>query len=172
MEYLCVDLLWGQKLYQKLRFVLVKYDGTQSILVSTCLNLEPEAIIRLYSRRFRVESCFREFKQQIGGFGYHFWTKAMPKLNHFSRKGSSDPLSKICDDKLRTAVQVVEGFVLFSCIAMGLLQMLSLRFSDSLNLPDFRYLRTHSSLVALRVLLCVSCTEIYSALSHCALIWL
>ncbi len=110
--------------------------------------MKPKAIIRLYSRRFRVESCFREFKQQTGGFGYHFWTKAMPKLNHFSRKGSSDPLDKICDDKLRTAVRAVEGFVMLSCVAMGLLQMLSLRFSGPLNLPAFRYLRTRSSLVA------------------------
>ncbi len=152
VEYLCVDLLWGQKLYQILRFVLVKYEGTQSILVSTCLDLEPEAIIRLYSRRFRIEGCFRELKQQIGGFGYHFWTRAMPKLNHFSKKGTSDPLGKISDDKLRTAVcdtvQAVEGFVMFSCIAMGLLQVLSLQFSDSLNLPDFRYLRTRSSCIA------------------------
>ncbi len=152
VEYLCVDLLWGQKLYQELRFVLVKYEGSQSILVSTCLDLEPDAIIRLYSRRIRIENCFREFKQQISGFGYHFWTRAMPKLNHFPRKGSSDPLGKICDHKLRSAVQTtiqaVEGFVMFSCIAMGLLQMLSLRFSDSLNLPNFRYLRTRSSCVA------------------------
>jgi len=37
---------------------------------------------------------------------------------------------------------------MFSCIAMGLLQMLSLRFSDSLHLPDFRYLRTRSSHIA------------------------
>ncbi len=152
VEYYCVNLLWGQKLYQQLRFVLVKYGNTQSILVSTCLDLEPEAIIRLYSFRFRIEGCFRELKQQIGGFSYHFWTRAMPKLNHFSKKGATDPLDKIDDEKLRTAVQstvrAVEGFVMFSCIAMGLLQMLSLRFSDSLNLPDFRYLRTHSSLVA------------------------
>ncbi len=152
VEYLCVDLLWGQKLYQMLRFVLVKYKNTHSILVSTCLDLTPEAIIRLYSYRFRIESCFRELKQQIGGFGYHFWTRAMPKLSHFSKKGTPDPLDKICDDKLRTAVQAtvraVEGFVMFSCIAMGLLQMLSLLYSNSLDLPNFRYLRTHSSCAA------------------------
>ncbi len=125
VEYLYVDLLWVQKLYQMLRFVLVKYEVTQSLLVSTCLDLAPETIIRLYSYRFRIEGCFRELKQQIG---------------------------KIRDDKLRTAIQAtvraVEEFVMFSCVAMGLLQMLSLQFSDSLNLPDFRYLRTHSSCVA------------------------
>ncbi len=48
-----------------LRFVLLKYGDTQSILVSTCLDLTPETIIRLYSYRFRIEGCFRELKQQI-----------------------------------------------------------------------------------------------------------
>lgn len=70
VEYLCMDLLWGQKLHQMLRFVLVKYGNTQSILVSSCLSLTPETIIRLYSCRFRIEGCFRELKQQIGGLPF------------------------------------------------------------------------------------------------------
>jgi len=152
VEYLCIALLWGQKLYQMLRFVLVKYGNTQSILVSTCLSLTPEAIIRLYSYRFRIEGCFRELKQQIGGFGYHFWTRAMPKLNHFRKKEASDPLDQMDDPKRRTAVQAtvraVEGFVMFSCIAMGLIQMMALQFSGTPQLHRLRYLRTQSSPVA------------------------
>ena len=54
VRYLCMDLLWGQGLYQKLRFVLVEYDGKQSILASTDLALLPLDIIELYSYRFRV----------------------------------------------------------------------------------------------------------------------
>jgi len=152
VEYLCIDLLWGQKLYQMLRFVLVKYGNTQSILVSTCLSLTPETIIRLYSCRFRIEGCFRELKQQIGGFGYHFWTRAMPKLNHFPKKESSGPLDKIDDPKLRTAVlatvRALEGFVMFSCIAMGLIQMFALQYSGTPEFQSFRYLRTLSCPVA------------------------
>jgi len=86
VEYLCVNLLWGLKLYQQLRFVLVKYGDTQSILVSTCLDLEPEAIINLYSCRFRIEGCFREFKQQIGGFGYHFLDAGHAKAQPFFKE--------------------------------------------------------------------------------------
>ena len=70
--YLCKDLLWGKKLYRKLRFVLVKYSTTTSILVCTDLDFSPERIIRLYSYRFKIECCFREFKQVIVGFSYHF----------------------------------------------------------------------------------------------------
>ena len=60
IRYYCTDLLWGQKLYQKLRFVLVEMDGIQSILASTSLSLEPLSIIRFYSYRFRIECTVRE----------------------------------------------------------------------------------------------------------------
>ena len=36
IRYYCINLLWGQKLYQELRFVLVEMNGVQSILASNC----------------------------------------------------------------------------------------------------------------------------------------
>jgi len=76
----------------------------------------------------------------------------MPKLNHFRKKESSNPLDKIDDPELRTAVQAtvraMEGFVMFSCIAMGLIQMIALQYSGTPELLCFRYLRTQSSSVA------------------------
>ncbi|WP_237690763.1 hypothetical protein [Paenibacillus caui] len=46
VHYLCLDLLWGQGLYQELRFVLVRFGDQLSILVSTDLTLEATDIIR------------------------------------------------------------------------------------------------------------------------------
>ena len=34
IHYYCINLLWGQQLYQELRFVLVEYNGIRSILLS------------------------------------------------------------------------------------------------------------------------------------------
>ncbi len=47
VRYYSVDLLWGQKMYQELRFVLAEYNGKKSILASTSLALSPLAVIRL-----------------------------------------------------------------------------------------------------------------------------
>ena len=72
--------------------MLVEMDGIQSILASTSLALEPLAIIRLYSYRFRTECSFRELKQQTGAFCYRFWSKHMPRLSYYQKKGGPTPM--------------------------------------------------------------------------------
>lgn len=148
ISFFCKDLLWGKQLYTRLRFVLVKYGETKSILVSTDLSLSPEQIIRLYSYRFKIESCFREFKQVITGFTYHFWSKEMPKLNKYAKSGT-DPLEQVTDEKAKEKIiaawSATERFVMTACIAMGLTQICSVRFSDMINRSAFRWLRTKSN---------------------------
>ena len=148
VSYYSLKLLWGQGLYQELRFVLVEFNGMRSILVSMDTALEPQTIIELYAVRFGIESLFREFKQQMGGFAYHFWTGSLPKLNHFARKEDADPLAHVEDSKSRTkileAIHAIESFVLCSSIAMGILQILSLDGRHSKKFTEARYLRTYS----------------------------
>ena len=148
--FLCVDLLWGEKLYQELRFVLVKLGTKTSIFVSTDLTLSPEQIIRLYSYRFKIECCFRELKQVIAGFAYHFWTSAMPKLDRYAKSGT-DQLEAVTAEKDRkritAAYNATQGFVMIACIAMGLLQIASLRFADEINASPLRWLRTRTNLI-------------------------
>lgn len=148
IRYYCVDLLWGQKLYQQLRFVLVEMDGIQSILASTSLELEPLSIIRLYSYRFRIECTFRELKQQIGAFCYHFWSKHMPKLNYYQKMNAPSPLEQVEDEKSRRnilkAVGAIEMHMVLSCIAMGILQSISIYLLGKLSSDQLRYQRTPS----------------------------
>ena len=138
LKYLCLDLLWGRGLYLPVRFVLVRYGQTRTILVSTDLSLEPTEIIRLYSYRVKIEGGFRTMKQDIGTMAYHFWTKAMEKINHFRK--ASDP------DQARTrillTVRATEMYIFLSCVAMGILQGISVEFDSAHFIGKLRYQRT------------------------------
>ena len=146
IRYYSVDLLWGQGLYHELRFVLLEYDNVQSILASTDLTVAPLDIVQLYSYRFRIEHTFRELKQELGGFSYHFWTKALPKLSHFKKKSDPDPIAQVTDPKKRRricqAIRATELYALLACIAMGILQALSIDFSNGVFSEPLRYQRT------------------------------
>lgn len=148
IRYYCINLLWGQKLYKELRFVLVEYRGIRSILVSTDLEQSPMSIIRLYSYRFKIECTFRELKQVIGGFSYRFWSKSMPKLKRYLKKSEAHPLEAVTEaaerNNIMGAIKAIEGYVMCSCIAMGMLQMISLHYSKNIDAIKFRYMRTPS----------------------------
>jgi hypothetical protein len=149
VKYLCRDLLWGRGILQKLRFVLVYMDGVKGIFVSTSFSLEPVTIIELYSFRFKIETCFRAFTQLISGFGFHFWSRIHPYFRHNeSNKKREFKIAGIKDEKTRAKIigvyQAMEAFVTVSCIALGILQICSLLFSDEINAAG-RWLRTYSN---------------------------
>ena len=148
VRFLSKIYLWGQKLYQPLQFVLAEYDGKQIILVSTDLMMTPEDIILAYSYRFKIEAMFREMKQQIGAFFYHFWTKATPQFNRYRNKETLDPLEEVTDSekqlKILETLMATERYLLLCCIVTGILQLLCLKYEGKIEVSNFRYLRTPS----------------------------
>ncbi len=151
IEYYCIDLLWGLKLYQKVRIVLVTYNGIRSILVCTSLELSALQIIQQYSYRFKIEIGFKELKHTLGAFAYHFWSKSMPKLNRFFKDINVSALEAITEPRVKSKIvetlRAIEGYVCMAIISLGLLQILSLKFSKQLNMSSFRWLRTKTNQV-------------------------
>jgi len=154
VSYLCVDLLWGDGLFQELRFVLTLVDGRESALVSTSLLLTPEKIIALYCCRAKIEVFFNAFKNAIKGFGYHFWSRLTPILKRRDPAKAADEKLKALGlslTKAKTSIintyKATEGFVMFCCIATGILQLIALTFTNYINAAPVRWLRTRTNIV-------------------------
>ena len=152
IKYYYIDLLWGSKLYRELRFVLVCYDDTQAILTTTNLDFSPIKVIELYCLRQKVEVSFFSLKHVVHGLASRFWSKSMPVLNRYWKKGDIDPLAFIDNPheqkNIIGALKAAEGFALCGCIALGLLQMVSLKFHEITNPKFIRWLRPYSSNVS------------------------
>lgn len=144
VKYYAVNLLWKQGLYQELRFVLVQYKDVNSILVTTDLSMEAEAVIRMYSHRFNIECTFKTMKQLIGVGCYHFWSKHMPKLNKYGETDIS-ALSEEAKNKILEVINAIEKYVMICCIATGTLQILLLTHSSIVSPQRLKYRRTISS---------------------------
>ena len=75
----------------------------------------------------------------------------MPKLKRYLKKGEIAPIDTITDQKERKhielTVKAIEGYVQLSCITMGIIQLLSLNFSEEMQRGTFRYLRTPSKAI-------------------------
>ena len=150
VSYMCVNLLWGRDLFQEIRFVLVNLDDSQIILACTGLDIDPRRIIELYCYRFKIETLFRAFKQTLGGFACRFWTRRMPAFKLFAKAVEMEArveavTADISRESIINTYDAIEGFVMFACIAMGLIQLCALKFSNVINKNENRWLRTSSS---------------------------
>lgn len=144
---LCLDLLW-RPLGDTLRFVLVK-DGEQKfILICSDLSMLPAEIVTLYARRFKIELTFKMLKHVIGGFCYHFWTKAwpVPTGQTLAFEHLRD-MPKTTQRRIADAMNAVEAFVNLAMIATGLLQVLAIEHAEAIRNRHQWWLRTYSSVI-------------------------
>jgi len=144
--FLCVDLIW-KPIKEKVRFVLV-IDGKDCfVLMCSDLNLAPLDIISAYSYRFKIEVNFKVLKHLIGAFFYHFWTAVWPDIANRNESDLSACTAKRTQKLIAQTTNAIEGFVIFGCIATGILQILALNFHQTIWKHYRGWLRTVTSTI-------------------------
>lgn len=107
-------------------------------LASTSRFLEQLlALIRTYSCRFRIEYTFSELKQQTVAFCCHYFSKHMPKLSCYQKKGEPAPIAQVESGKVRKKIMemvcAVAMHMILSCIAMETLQLLTFQLTSRIT---------------------------------------
>ncbi len=146
VSFLCLDLIW-KPVKEKIRFVLVR-DGKECfILMCSDLHLAAAEIIKAYSYRFKIEVNFKVLKHVMGVFFYHFWTSVWPKIG----KCNESNLDSINDERserlIKEAMDAIDGFVNFGCIATGILQIIAMNHNESIWKKYLGWLRTVTSVI-------------------------
>lgn len=142
IRYRYADLLI-KRLGILVRFVAVIHPTRgRCILMCTDLLLPAIEIIRLYGLRFKIEVSFKQTLRTIGSYAYHFWMRCMTPL----RRSSGDQYLHRKSENYRNAVKrkvaAYHRFIQIGLIAQGLLQYLSISFSDLVWAKFGSWLRT------------------------------
>ncbi len=128
IQFRTVDLLW-RPVGKVVRFVLVKHPTRGKIvLLSSSLELDPLAMIRLYGLRFKIEVSFKQAIHTIGTYNYHFWMKPMKKLRFRSGDQHLENKSEDYRKAVKRKMDAYHRFVQIGCIVQGLLQHLAINF--------------------------------------------
>lgn len=139
-----LDLLW-KPTGNLIRFVLAVTKRGPIILMCSDLHQEPVVALELYCARIRIETMFDMLKNLMGVFQYRFWTKGCPihsrkpRKNKYLKKPDNNQLgrAKLC-------FAAYERFVMTGAIALGLLQLISVKYESSIWKVFDGFLRTKS----------------------------
>lgn len=139
------DLLW-KPTAGLIRFVLAVTKRGPIVLMCNDLNQNPVSALELYCARVRIETMFDMLKNLMGVFNYRFWTKSLerhsrkPRKNKFLKK----PVTSRQMANVRRCFAAYERFVMIGAIALGLLQLISVKYEISVWKKFKGFLRTRS----------------------------
>jgi len=141
---LVLNLLWKPS---KVPLRLVFAITSRGPIVRMCSDLDsdPLMVIALYCARVRIATLFAMLKSVLGAFAYRFWSKRLPR---HSRKPTKKTTLKAPPkehlESVRRTWQACERFVMLGCIAVGLLQLVALKFPEQVWDGFHLFLRTRS----------------------------
>jgi DDE superfamily endonuclease len=144
VSYLAVNLLW-KPTGGFIRFIFALTSRGPIVLMSSDLKMSPVTAIELYCLRVRVETLFAMLKHLIGAFRYHFWSKRLP--SHSRKPKKNQHLKQPTQEDVRQVQSCWEGcerFAMLAAIALGLLQLIALKFSPEVWGRFQTFLRTRS----------------------------
>ena len=140
----CADLLW-KPTGNLIRFVLAQTNRGKLVLMCSDLKQYPVVAVELYCLRPRIEVMFDMLKNVLCVFSYRFWSQKMPR--HSRKPTKNSKLKTVQTEALKTVKQCwngIERFVMLGCIALGILQLIAIKYSQSVWEQYDGYLRTRS----------------------------
>jgi hypothetical protein len=139
-----LDLLW-KPTGSLIRFVLAVTSRGPIVLMCSDLTQDPIAALELYCIRVRIENMFDMLKNLMGAFRYRFWTKRLPR--HSRKPKKNKQLKNPAGENfaiVKRCFSAYERFAMTGAIALGLLQLVSLKFKQSVWQRFPVFLRTRS----------------------------
>ena len=144
VSYLALNLLW-KPIQRHLRFIFVITSRRPLVLMCNDLSMDPLLALALYCARVRVETMFTMLKGLLGAFAYRFWSQYLPRHSRKPKKNAAlKPPQAQHLAEVHQTWRACEGCVLLGCIALGLLQLVALKFQESIWASFTRFLRTRS----------------------------
>ena len=144
VSYLAVNLLW-KPTGEFIRFIFALTRRGPIVLMCSDLKMPAVTAIELYCLRVRVETMFAMLKHLIGAFRYHFWSKRLPRHSRRPKNNQSlKPPTQEGLQQVQSCWACYERFVMLAAIALGLLQLIALKFPSEVWGQFNSFLRTRS----------------------------
>jgi hypothetical protein len=139
-----LDLIW-KPTGGLIRFVFAHTRLGLLVLMCSDLQQDPIEALQLYCTRVRVEVMFDVLKNLLVAFCYRFWSKHLPRHSRTPRSNETlqGPATPHVES-VRGRWLACEGFVMLGAIAQGLLQLLAVKFPETVWAHFDAFLRTRS----------------------------